>query len=80
MIELRSLARGSKISEGREVKFGKIEASTKPRVEIKILPLLVIDVLPPRPKMGDHEWPGKEIVNATFVELRVHYTHESQTL
>lgn len=60
MIELRSFASGWKRSVGREVKFGRIDASTSPKVEIKISPFLFSFCLRELPNTGDHECPERE--------------------
>jgi hypothetical protein len=54
-IEFKSLAFGSKMLPGKDVKFGRMDASTRPSVEIRISPLVPMFVLSDRPKTGDHE-------------------------
>ena len=54
-MEFRSLARGSNRFPGKEVKFGRTEASTSPNVEMRMSPLFPSFLLFERPNTGDHE-------------------------
>jgi hypothetical protein len=54
-MEFKSLAFGSKMLPGNEVKFGRTDASMSPSVEIKMSPLVPMFALSDRPKTGDHE-------------------------
>jgi hypothetical protein len=89
-IELRSFARGSKIFAGREVKLGRTLASTSPRDEIKMSPLLLPALVPvpvpvparerERPKTGDHECPETLVSKDVLSQLGLVMAYETQPL